>query len=169
MKAIVISDIHGDLDVLNSIIDKIYKYNIDKLIILGDYCSYYNDSIDIAQRLNNFKSIIECVRGNSDTAYFLKNFNLETPTLKNINFNNITVTLTHGHLYNENLLPTNCGKILFQGHTHKKFIHKHNNLIVANPGSIAKPRDGVASYIYIDEKKLYIKDMNDNIIEFIKY
>lgn len=165
MKIIVISDIHGDLVSLNEIIDKLYKFNIDKLIVLGDFCSYYSNSLDIADRLNDFKSMMIAVRGNSDNNEFINHLNIDLPLIRNITVNNHIITITHGHTYNEYHLPEQCGNIFLSGHTHRKKLEKINNIIIANPGSLGRPRDGSKSYILIDEKSIYLKNMQDNTIK----
>lgn len=169
MKAIVISDIHGDLISLNKIIDKLYQFNIDKLIILGDLCSYYSNSLEIANRLNDFKSMLIGVRGNAETDEFIKTIDIELPIIQNFIFNNQNITITHGHIYNSHKLPNNCGNLFLSGHTHRKSLNLINKKIIANPGSLGQPRDGSKSYLLIDEYGIYLKDLNDNTINFIKF
>lgn len=169
MKVLVISDIHGDLVSLNEIIDKLYKYNIDKLIVLGDFCSYYSDSLDIAHKINDFKDIIFAVRGNVDTDTFINNIDIDLPIVRNININNHIITITHGHIYNPFNLPPSCGDVFLSGHTHRKSLTKSNNKFIANPGSLGRPRDGSKSYILITENGIYLKNLNDDIISFIKF
>ena len=168
MKAIVISDIHGDINALNEIIEKIYKLNVDKFIILGDFCSYYGDSLDIAKRLNEFRLIIEAVRGNADTPSFIEHSNLELPIIKNIILNNQIITISHGHIYNEYNLPPNHGNIFLSGHTHRKILKFEKGIIIANPGSIGNPRDGSSGYIIIDDKFIKLYGIEDNLITSLK-
>lgn len=167
MKTIIISDIHGDIDALNSILYKIEIDNVEKLIILGDFCGYGSDSIDIANRLNCYKDKLICVRGNCDTDKFMRCFDIDLPIYQNIRINNISMTITHGHIYNPYYLPDMCGNILISGHTHRSSIKKIDNILCINPGSISRPRDGLKSYALIDNNNiLYIKDINDNIIDY---
>ena len=169
MKMLIISDIHGDIESLDLIIEKITKFKIDKLIILGDLCSYYSSSFDIADKLDSLKPMIEVVKGNCDTDEFINYFGIDMPIIKNISLNNKMITITHGHIYNQYNLPKNCGEIFLSGHTHRKELVKINNRIIANPGSIGRPRDGSKSYLLIDDKGIYLKDLSDNIINFIKF
>ena len=165
MKVMIVSDIHGDINVLEWIIYKVNNDHIDKLIILGDFCGYGDDSIDIAKRLNTIRDKIICVRGNCDTDKFIECLDIDMPIYQNININGLVVTLTHGHIYNGYYLPKNCSDILISGHTHRSLIDNVNNVLCLNPGSIAKPRDGIKSYILINGYDLYIKDINENIID----
>ena len=68
MKYMVISDIHGGIYELNSVLDIYKKENCSKLIILGDLFNYGFDlnREDILNRLNIMKESIIAVRGNCD-------------------------------------------------------------------------------------------------------
>lgn len=72
-------------------------------------------------------------------------------------------------MYSRNNLPENCGKIFLFGHTHVGMIEKIGERIIANPGSISKPRGGSkCSYIILSEEKIELKDLNGEIITNIK-
>ena len=165
MKIMIISDIHGDINALNHIINILENESIDKLICLGDFCSYYDDSLDIANRLNSIKDKLICVRGNCDTEVFVNTLQADLPIYNNIMINNHPITITHGHIYNPHYLPKKHGNIIISGHTHRKEIKYNNGLLILNPGSISRPRDGIASYILINNNNIYLKDINDNIID----
>lgn len=159
MRLLVISDIHGNIDMLNEVLNnEIY----DRVIFLGDIYSYYGDYGDelVRKRLLGIKAIM--VKGNVDN-------DLDVPIIKNIEFNNKVITLTHGHLYNEDNLPNNVGDILLLGHTHRSKLTKISNIIIANPGSIGKPRDGFNSYIIIDDDSISIKNIDKQLIDIIRY
>ncbi len=120
MKYIVISDIHGDINNLNKILEIYKEENIDKLIILGDFSGYFHSSSDfeISEALNNMAGSIVAVRGNCDTETLkeMLNFNLEY--IKHINLNGVPVTLTHGHIYDRYSILDFKDKIFLSGHTH---------------------------------------------------
>lgn len=106
------------------------------------------------------------VRGNCDSSRTEELFNFALPIQITISINNIFITLTHGHVYNRNNLPENCGKIFLSGHTHVGLIDKLNNKIIANPGSISKPRNGSKkSYIIIDEQFVILKTLDGEAIK----
>ena len=89
--------------------------------------------------------------------------------LKTIDVNGIKVTFTHGHIYNRNNLPENCGNIFLSGHTHVGMIEQIGERIIANPGSISKPRGGTKkSYIIIDEEKIELKTLEGESIKNIR-
>ena len=55
------------------------------------------------------------------------------------------------------------------GHTHVGTIEKVGNRIIANPGSISKPRGGTKkSYLIIDDEKIELKELNGEIIKCVK-
>ena len=168
MKAMCISDIHGSIENLKKVIDIYREENAEKLIILGDFSGYYFSSSDfeVAEILNNMASSIIAVKGNCDSVQADELFNFGLGYLKTIDINGIKVTLTHGHIYNRNNLPENCGDIFLFGHTHVGMIEKIEDKIIANPGSISKPRGGSKkSYIAIDGKNIELKTLNGEIIK----
>lgn len=154
MKILVISDIHGDINSLNKILD--YE-QFDYIFVLGDLG---NDLV--INRLNDMKGILTCVKGNCD---YINNL-FETPKFKYIELDNKKFVLTHGDLFNENILEVK--QIYIQGHTHKSMIKILNNKYYLNPGSISLPRDNTKSYILIDGNYILLKDLDFNIIQKIE-
>ena len=172
MKVMCISDIHGNIECLNKAIERYKEENVDKLIILGDFSGYYFSSSDfeVAEILNNMAGAIIAVKGNCDSSETDKLFNFGLGYLKTIDVNGIKLTLTHGHIYNRNNLPENCGDIFLSGHTHIGNIEKINGKIIANPGSISKPRGGTRkSYLIIDENNIELKTLEGEIIKKLKF
>ena len=171
MKAMVISDIHGSTEDLNKVLEMYKKEKTDVLIILGDFAGYFYSSKDfeIAEILNNMAGSIIAVKGNCDSDNINKILNFDLGYLKNININNILITITHGHIYNRTSIPSDCGKIFLFGHTHCGLLEKQGEKIVANPGSISKPRGGShKSYIIIENESIMLKELNGEIIKKIK-
>ncbi len=170
MKIMCISDIHGNIECLNKAIERFREENAEKLIILGDFSSYYFSSSDfeVAEILNNMAGVIIAVKGNCDNSQMDGIFNFELSYIKNITINNTKITLTHGHIYNRNNLPEECGQIFLFGHTHVGIIEKIGDKIIANPGSISKPRGGSnKSYLIIDEENIILKKLNGETIKKI--
>lgn len=163
MRILVISDIHGNIDRLNEVLD---KEIFDRVFFLGDMSSYYGDYSDseVRDRLVSLNAIM--VMGNCDS--YMSTL-LDMPEVRNITINNTIFTLTHGHLYNEFNIPSSVGDVLLVGHTHIGKIINKNGLIIANPGSISKPRGCQASYIIIDDKTITLKGIEGNIIDKITY
>ena len=66
MKIMCISDVHGNIECLNRAVERFRQENADKLIILGDFSSYFFSSSDfeVADILNNMAGVIIAVKGN---------------------------------------------------------------------------------------------------------
>lgn len=172
MKYIFVSDIHGNIDKLQDAIEIIKKENADKLVILGDTASNIDkeDNKVIAQMLNDIKNKVVVIRGNCDTRDFEENLGFEIFDMDNLYINGKFVSITHGHYYNCYNLPFNCGEIFIQGHTHIPMLVKENGKILANPGSLSRPRGvDLRCYIVIDEFKISLKTINGDIIKEIVF
>ena len=172
MKYIFVSDIHGNIDKLQDAIEIIKKENADKLVILGDTASNIDkeDNKVIAQMLHDIKNKVVVIRGNCDTRDFEENLGFEIFDMDNLYINGKFVSITHGHYYNCYNLPFNCGEIFIQGHTHIPMLVKENGKILANPGSLSRPRGvDLRCYIVIDEFKISLKTINGDIIKEIVF
>ena len=172
MKYIVISDIHGNIENLNKILEIYKEQNIDKLIILGDFAGYFHSSKDfeIAETLNNMAGNIIAVSGNCDTDELKGMLNFSLGYIKHININGVHTTITHGHIYDRYSILDFKDKFFLSGHTHYGLIEKEDDRIIANPGSISKPRNGSKkSYILIDEENIKLVSLEGEIIKTIKY
>jgi len=134
MKFIIISDSHGDYNVINDIFYA--NQDADIFIHLGDF-----ELPDI--ELHNYLT----VRGNCD---LFSSF----PLVRDVDYGNFKIHLEHGNNipfndFDNYVLEKNVDMFLF-GHTHKKFQKKIGNTYVFNPGSTSYPRDcNVGSYLII--------------------
>ena len=164
MKIMIISDIHGNLEKLNTIINIFKQEKCDKLLILGDLFNYgidyYKD--DIIEQLNNMKDCIIAVRGNCD--YDINDLNFNMPYINYFIFNNKKIVMTHGHLYTIEELIKQDYDIVLVGHSHISKIEKINNKFVINPGSISKSRRGDNSFAIIDNNLITIRNLNNEVI-----
>ena len=171
MKYMFISDIHGSVEKLEECIKIFEKENADKLVILGDTASQVNQSTNwlIAETLNNMKDKLEVIRGYCDTADFEELLDFKISSLDNLYINGKFVTITHGNYYNCYELPSNCGKIFIQGHTHIPMLQKLNDKIIGNPGSVTKPRGcDLRCYLVLDEEKLELKTLEGKLVKEIR-
>ncbi len=141
MKIIVVSDSHGSYVELGNIVNN--ERDADIFLHLGDY-----------ELPDYMMERFLCVKGNND-------YGTNFPLTRDIDVKGIKIHLEHGHLPsflfspNEYVKKINCDIFLF-GHTHQKLATKINNILVFNPGSLTRPRDGEdGSYliIKIDEEK----------------
>ena len=92
MKVMCISDIHGNIECLKKAIEQFKNENAEKLIILGDFSSYYFSSTDfeIAEILNNMANSIIAVKGNCDNFEIDGIFNFGLTYIRNIIIQMIT-------------------------------------------------------------------------------
>lgn len=177
MKYIVLSDIHGSLFYMQKIMNIIEKEEVEKVILLGDL--YYHgprnslpeqyNPMEVCKLLNSIKDKIYCVKGNCDAEVdeMISEFKFDNH-LKIIK-NNKTLMFTHGHKYNIDN-PIENVDVLIYGHYHTGFIKKENNIIYVNAGSVSLPKnDTKNSYLIIDDNKIYLKDLNMEIIDEIEY
>lgn len=135
-KILVVSDSHGDLDLL----DKIAQQHQDI-----DYYLHLGDSELPTYLIRPFIG----VRGNCDYDY-------DYPLTRFIFVNNIKIYLEHGLSLSskddEYYLSKDC-KIFLHGHTHVHYVKKLKDMYIANPGSLTRPRDNSnGTYLIIDVK-----------------
>lgn len=177
MKYLVVSDIHGSLFYANKILELINNEKVDKVILLGDLYYHgprnplpieYNPK-EVSNLLNSIKDKIICIKGNCDAEVdeMISEFEFKQYVLLNIN--NMKFMFTHGHKYNIENKVDNVD-VLIYGHFHTGFIKKEDGVIYVNAGSITLPKNGTKnSYLVIDENYIYLKDLENNIIDSIRF
>ena len=173
MKYLVISDIHGSGYYANKINEIYEKEKPDKIILLGDL--YYHgprnrltdgyNPMEVAKILNKYKDIILCTRGNCDAEVdeMISEFKFEESIQLNIEGKRFF--FTHGHKYYIDNIPKNID-ILVYGHFHTGYIKEKDGILCINAGSISLPKNNTPnSYLIIDNNKIILKDVENNIID----
>jgi len=162
MKVLIVSDIHGNYNNLNKVIND--NKGFDYLLILGDILSSFCGD-DIINLLNSYNTKIIAVRGNCDNMniekldFSLENYFVVTPIDNKLFF------LTHGHLYDRHSDLGVDYDVYLQGHTHVPMMIEENNKLYLNPGSITLPRGGsIKSYILYESGVFYLKSVDDNTV-----
>ena len=176
----VISDIHGSLFYLKKVIEIFEKNNYDKILILGDELYHgprnplpkeYNPK-EAAELWNRYKNKIIAVRGNCDSEVdqMVLNFPI-TADYNMIFWENKKIFMTHGHIYDiDSPLPMEDGDIMIYGHFHIPIIQRKNEKMFLNPGSISLPKENNPnSFGVFENGSFYIKDMEENILNEIKF
>lgn len=169
MRYLVVSDIHGSNIYINKLIDIIEIEKPDKIILLGDLYNHHSSDMIVPSVLNSYQDIIICTRGNCDTFYdeYISKFKFEDYI--KLKIENKKFFFSHGHIYNMYNIPNNID-ILIYGHLHTGFIKRINNILVINTGSLSYPRNNTKnSYLLIDDKYIYLKDIDTNILDYIMY
>lgn len=145
MKILVISDVHGNIELMNKIIK---ENNVDLKIFCGDLQK--NDKNILSKNFDYY------VTGNAD--YF------HLDEIKELEIDKVKILLTHGHLFETFWEKINFDKLyklgellkvklIIHGHDHLSVIEEKNKIIRFNPGSITYPRgNNKASYGIIEIK-----------------
>ncbi len=165
-----VSDIHGNVEVLKKVVELYEMEEADKLVILGDTAASSNreDNVELAKILNSMKEKVEVLRGNCDTMEFENLLDFEMFDDDILYVNGKFISISHGHYYNDTNLPPNCGEIFIQGHTHIPMLIKEKAKILANPGSMTRPRGvDLRCYLFMDEEKIALKTWNKVIVKEI--
>ena len=176
MKLLIASDIHGDFESAEIVINKFNEEKCDKILLLGDIL-YHGPRNDLPATyapkkvialLNENKDKILNVRGNCDTE--VDQMVLEFPILADyalLSLDGLTVFATHGHHHNtQTPPPMTKGDILLHGHTHVlKCEGFSNENTYLNPGSVALPKGGnPRSYMIYEGGTFTCVDLEGNTI-----
>ena len=183
MKYFIASDIHGSAYYCREVIEKFEKSGADRLILLGDllYHGPRNDlpreyaPKEVTAMLNSLRTKIWAVRGNCEAE--VDQMVLEFPVMADyaiLVLNGHTIFATHGHLFNEEVLPPiGDGDVILHGHTHllkaekleKDGIHFYH----LNPGSTSLPKGGNPNtYAMLDGDVFTIYDFDDQVVTSIE-
>ncbi len=154
LRILVVSDTHGDFDMLMRAV----KAQPSAEIIV--HCGDSSGQIDLLRQTVRDKMIV-AVRGNCDWCSPL-------PNTETVRANGKTIFVTHGHLYNAKLTEYRLvcaareakADILLFGHTHFAKTDYDDGLYILNPGSC---HGYGATYGYID-----ITDKGDIVTNIVK-
>lgn len=147
MKILVVSDTHGKVENLREVISLV---NPDRIYHLGDGQGV-EDKIWMMSA-----APCECVAGNCD-------FGAMLPNEVVLEVGQHVLFLTHGHYYGVNYgydqimaaAKAKGADVILHGHTHVPVIEKRADgeggvFIIANPGSIASPRQASREHTYLE-------------------
>ena len=179
MKYFIASDIHGSAFWCKKMVEAFQTEKADRMILLGDilYHGPRNDlpegyaPKEVIEMLNALKGKIISVRGNCEAE--VDQMVLTCPVLADytmLPYEDKTVFLTHGHIFNENNLPPLCdGDVLVHGHTHVPVCEKREGYVLINPGSVAIPKENSHhGYAVFENGEFILKDFEGNIKVSIK-
>ena len=162
-----VSDIHGNIECFQTVISIFKEKEFDKLIFLGDTAaSNVEDNEIMANALNQLQSKVEVIRGNCDNALFETRLDFEIFDTDNLYVGENVITITHGNGFDAYHLPPYCGNVFIQGHTHVPMLVRENGMILANPGSIARPRGtNLRCYLALNETQIWLNTLNHQLIK----
>ena len=173
MRLMIASDIHGDYDCANKLVDIFLKSGADKLLLLGDIL-YHGPRNDlpagyapkrVIALLNSVKDKLLCVRGNCDTE--VDQMVLEFPILADYSYimaDGIEIFATHGHNYNMDTAKNlSADTVLLHGHTHIPAATPFGNgNVYINPGSVSIPKENSPkSYIIYENRTFSFRRLED--------
>lgn len=172
MKYLIASDIHGSMESTLKIIELANVEKADKIIILGDIYNHgprnplpeEYSPMQVASALNQVKNKLIVLKGNCDSVVdtYISEFDFNENLV--LVENGKSIFLSHGHVYNKDAMPkTNYNAVIY-GHFHKAFIERVNDTIIANPGSISLPKDGIKAYLIIENNQIILKDTKGELL-----
>lgn len=168
MKIMFVSDIHGFSDKLDLVKDIYDEEKPNKIFFLGDLF-YGSDSSNLVEKYKRFNNAF-FMQGNCDSDLDVEESGLGFMNYYYFEAFNKIIFCTHGHRYNKYYLPEVDFDILINGHTHVGLIEKEGNKYYLNPGSISLPRNGSRnSYMILDDSGIYLKDLEQNVIEKLNW
>ena len=142
----------------------------DKTVVCGDLFGW-SHAQDVAELVQQLQGVLYLVKGNNDfgTAVSYLPCAMEDSALM-YHFGR-KLFFTHGDRYNTLRVPPILteGDALIHGHTHVGRLQLYNGLYVLNVGSLARPRDGVPSYMTIDEHGATLKSANGEVLKQLNW
>jgi putative phosphoesterase len=159
MKLFITADIHGSLNTWLTILALMEKS--DALVIAGDLfdtrygnpCHPDFDPETIRRDMATVDKPVYYVYGNCDEPRFFPGHGHSLT----FSANGRTVFLHHGF---PRVPVPNDMDIIIQGHTHLWSLEKGNQRIFLNPGSLARPRKGPATFGVLDQTHVSVRSLD---------
>ena len=176
MKLFICSDLHGDLESTERVLEAFDREGAERLIILGDIL-YHGPRNDlpktyapkkVIELLNARRDVILAVRGNCDTE--VDGMVLNFPIMADYAYiyaDGVNIFATHGHRHNlENLPPLAKGDVLLHGHTHVLRCEPFGNgNLYLNPGSASLPKEGnPRTYMTFEDGTFTVKELDGSTV-----
>lgn len=176
MRTIIASDIHGSAYATRALAQRILSERAERILLLGDllYHGPRNalprdyDPAEVAAILNERATITTAVKGNceAEVDQWMLDFPCEADYALIVDGGR-TLFATHGHRPHMTpdeppALPT--GSAFLFGHTHVKLLERRGGIAFVNPGSVALPKDGSASYAVYEDGAFELKALDDGVL-----
>lgn len=165
---LVCSDLHGNIDSLSLLLERIEHEHADALWCAGDVGL---DRLGThREALRSLRIPFLLVRGNCDSPWVFAEYGFNLPPRYLIEKQgNRTLLLTHGDIIRDwRAAPIHLEEhdIFIHGHTHIALLSgRKGSPIILNPGSASSPRDGrAASYAVITHDRIQIKELRSGRI-----
>ena len=155
MKCLIVSDIHGNSDLLRRLLR--LHHDADVVFFLGDGI---NEVYSVAEFDN--EHTWRCVRGNCDGLAVFKGQHV--PRLDCVQFFGRRISFTHGDMYGAkysldgllDLAKNSESDVVLFGHTHIPLEKYVDGIYLFNPGSLCSDYEGKHHYglMMIDDKNI---------------
>ncbi len=177
MKLMFASDLHGSAYWTTKVLERFKEEQADYLVLLGDLLYHgprnplpqeYNPQA-VIKLLNSEKHNLIAVRGNCDSE--VDQMVLEFPILADYNiipFKNRKLMASHGHIYDENNLPSSLGEgdIFIFGHIHIPVLKQVEGIYLLNPGSATLPKENHPnSYAILEDDCFKVKTFDGEVYQ----
>lgn len=153
MRIAILSDIHGNYDALNAVLEECKKYKIQQYLCLGDYVGYYYEPKKVWDRIHQLNGVK--IKGNHED---LLNDSISSKAIRN----QVKDKYGTGHQVAQNQLSSEDIKQLFNLPV-KKQIQIDKYIFDLNHGS---PWDQ-SIYLYPDTDSEILEKANNPAIDFI--
>ena len=160
---LIVADIHGSMAGLDKTLELAKRFDVDKIVILGD--TFGIDAKEMVQKLNEVSKKLVIIKGNNDWYYEPEDAEFLFMEYGFVYLGKTLAYACHGHRLDDMNLEKYGTRVILQGHIHRPFIESYNGVTRVCPGSIASPRFGskksFALYangkitIYSDEMEVY--------------
>ncbi len=153
MRLAILSDIHGNYDALNAVLEECKKYNIEQYLCLGDYVGYYYEPKKVWDLINSLNGVK--IKGNHED---LLNRFLSSGVIRS----QIIEKYGTGHQLAKNQLSSEEIKLLYDL-PEKKLIQIGKYTFELNHGSPWDQR----IYLYPDTAPEILEKANNPAIDFV--
>ena len=167
-KILIASDIHGNSNNFEKVVQAFKTEGCDLMILLGDiYTSLYSKSIyddDITKMLNKLVKKLVIVKGNCDSELAYEESPVGLLKAYEFKFGFKKFICYHGDVDFSELLGYD---VYIRGHSHHYLYEKdkENGRLYLNPGSVGYPRDGTCgTFMILTRLRVTILDLDNNVI-----
>ena len=173
MRALIISDTHGRIEVLKKLDTLFATFQPDQILFLGDALNngprngvpLDYDPMGCAALFNKLFCRFISVWCNCDSRVDQTLLHFDISSDSKVHYlNGFRCDLIHGDLLTSDLLEVQRGDILFFGHTHVYMLKTADGVVYFNPGSPSFPKNGnPPTYGVMDGLRLEIRKLDDDL------
>lgn len=160
---------HGSVSAMQSVLEAVAMEKPQKVVCCGDLFGG-RDVEQISALAQSADSVLYFVRGNNDRYTVCSRLPQFEDNIPMYHFGR-TLFFTHGDGYNGWRIPPvlGCGDAIIFGHTHTNSLVFRDGIFVLNVGSCALPRDGLPSYLVLDDVGATLRNFDGKDIYFLPW